>query len=342
MMAAKRLSAKKNTPLTGKDALFLDLDGVIYRGPDSIDHAVEAINQTSVPVAYLTNNASRTPEQVAQQLRGYGLELEPENVVSSPQAASALLTTLIPGGSTVLVVGGEGLIREISDAGFTITTSADDHPVAVVQGFSPEVGWTHLAEASFALQRDSSVVWVATNTDWSIPVQRGVAPGNGALVSAVHLAVGRLATFAGKPERAMFDLAASRLSVSQPLMVGDRLDTDIKGARAAGMSSAVVLTGIDQAKQILAAGEDQRPDYILQDLRQLHLPYPETIRSVDSDDVHTVEVGKAVVRRKGHVIRVARAGERIDLLRAGAACIYDSGVKIFGIDVDPQLYSAEA
>lgn len=341
MIPLKRASERKDTPLTGKDALFVDLDGVIYRGPDAIDFAVEAINQTRLPVAYLTNNASRTPDQVADQLRDYGLELVPEDVVTSPQAASALLKTLIPQGSTVLVVGGEGLLREISDAGFTITTSADDHPAAVVQGFSPEVGWTHLAEASFAIQRSSSVVWVATNTDWSIPVQRGVAPGNGALVSAVHLAVGRLATFAGKPERAMFDLAARRLSVSQPLMVGDRLDTDIKGARAAGMSSAVVLTGIDQAKQILAAGEDQQPDYILQDLRQLHLPYPPTIRSVDSDDVHTVEVGKAVVRRKGHAVRVARAGERIDLLRAGAACIYDSGLKIFGLDVDPQLYDGE-
>jgi ribonucleotide monophosphatase NagD (HAD superfamily) len=245
---------------------------------------------------------------------------------------------MIPAASTVLVVGGEGLLQEVSQAGFVITDSADDEPVAVVQGFSPEVGWSQLAEASFALQRDPSVLWLATNTDWTIPVQRGVAPGNGALVSAVHLAVGRLATFAGKPERAMFDVVADRLQVSAPLMVGDRLDTDIKGARAAGMSSAVVLTGIDQAKQILAAGDDQRPDYILDDLRQLHQPYPDIVRSVDADEVHTVEVGKAVVRRKGHVVRVARAGEAIDLLRAGAACIYDSGLKIFGLDVDPQLY----
>ncbi|AVG24143.1 glycerol 3-phosphate phosphatase [Pontimonas salivibrio] len=339
MMGFTGRSGKTDTPLAGKDALFLDLDGVIYRGPDPIDYAVESINQTALPVAYLTNNASRTPEQVADQLRGYGLELVPEHVVTSPQAAVALLKTMIPAASTVLVVGGEGLLREIAEAGFSITTSADDEPVAVVQGFSPEVGWPQLAEGSFAIQRDPSVVWVATNTDWTIPVQRGVAPGNGALVSAVHLAVGRLATFAGKPERAMFDVAARRMAVSTPLMVGDRLDTDIKGARAAGISSAVVLTGIDQAKQILAAGEDQRPDYILQDLRQLHLPYPEIIRSVDRDDVHTVEVGKAVVRRKGHVVRVARAGEKIDLLRAGAACIYDSGLKIFGLDVDPALYS---
>lgn len=338
MRGLKRSSGKRVSPLAAKDSVFFDLDGVIYRGPDAIDFAVESINQISLPVAYLTNNASRTPEQVAHQLAGYGLQLRPEDVVTSPQAATTLLASMIPAASTVLVVGGEGLLQEVSQAGFVITDSADDEPVAVVQGFSPEVGWSQLAEASFALQRDPSVLWLATNTDWTIPVQRGVAPGNGALVSAVHLAVGRLATFAGKPERAMFDVAADRLQVSAPLMVGDRLDTDIKGARAAGMSSAVVLTGIDQAKQILAAGDDQRPDYILDDLRQLHQPYPDIVRSVDADEVHTVEVGKAVVRRKGHVVRVARAGEAIDLLRAGAACIYDSGLKIFGLDVDPQLY----
>ena len=332
-----KLSAK--APLAGKDALFLDLDGVIYKGPDAIPHAIKAINSSPVPVAYLTNNASRTPEQVADQLAGYGLSVTADQIVTSPQAAVTVLATLIPAGSTVLVVGGEGLLREMRDAGYVVTNSADDNPRAVVQGFSPEVGWEQLAEASFALQRDESVVWLATNTDWTIPVARGVAPGNGALVSAVHLAVGRLATFAGKPETPMFEVAAERLGASAPLMVGDRLDTDIEGAKVAGMSSALVLTGIDQAKQVLAASEQQQPDYILEDLRQLATPYPEIIRSVDSDGVDTVEVGRAVVRRKGHVVRVARKGKSIDLLRAGAAVIYDSGLKIFGLDVDPQLHS---
>ena len=330
---------KAPTPLEDVEALFLDLDGVIYRGEQAIPHAVEAISSVSHPVAYLTNNASRTPEQVAGQLRGYGLQLDDRDVVTSPQAAVALLADLIPVGSTVLVVGGEGLVREVSEAGFRLTSSAYDNPVAVVQGFSPEVGWAQLAEASFALQRDESVVWVATNTDWTIPVQRGVAPGNGALVSAVHLAVGRLATFAGKPETPMFTVAAQRLGVSSALMVGDRLDTDIAGARAAGFRSALVLTGIDQAKQVLAAGESERPDFIFSDLRDLHRPYPPVTRSVDRTGVHTVAVGKAVVRRKDNVVRVARPGDPIDLVRAGATIIYDSGLKIFGLDVDPSIYS---
>lgn len=334
------LNNKRPRLIDGYDALFLDLDGVIYKGPGAIPHAVEAINKAQVVRGYLTNNASRTPESVAEHLNSLGLQVEPREVVTSPQAAVRVLAERIPAGSLVLVVGGEGLIREVEAAGFRITHIADDKPAAVIQGFSPELGWAELAEASFALQRDESCVWIATNTDWTIPVAAGVAPGNGALVSAVHLAVGRLAEFAGKPEKPLFDVATERFAdTTRPLMVGDRLDTDIAGANRAGIDSALVLTGIDQAKQVLAAASEEQPDFILEDLRGLHRPYPDVVRSTDADGVHTVEVGKAVVRRKDNVIRVARAGDAIDRLRAGAAIIYDSGLKIFGLDVDSQIYS---
>jgi hypothetical protein len=104
------------------------------------------------------------------------------------------------------------------------------------------------------------------------------------------------------------------------------------------MKSALVLTGIDQAKTLLASDVSMRPDYVLEDLRDLHKPYPTIHRSVEGD-VHTVEVGRSVIRRKGHVIRVARPGSRIDLVRAGATIVHDSGLKIFGLDVDAQIYS---
>jgi HAD superfamily hydrolase (TIGR01450 family) len=291
-------------------------------------------------VGYLTNNASRTPAQVAQQLAGYGLPATADQVVTSPQAAVKLLATLIEPGSLVLCVGGEGLTSELEAAGYRMTRNADDGPRAVVQGFSPDTGWRDLAQASFALQRDDQVVWVATNTDWTIPVAEGVAPGNGALVSAVHLAVGRLATFAGKPETWMFDVAKERFSPSgDTLMIGDRLDTDIVGANRAGIRSALVLTGIDGAKQLIAADATATPTYVLEDLRDLHRPYPVSEKSVDRDGVHTVMVGGAVVTRRDHVIRVVKPGTPINTLRAGAAIVHDSGLKIFGLDVDPQIYS---
>ena len=332
----------KATPLTGVGLVLADLDGVLYQGQRPIGHAIESLIKArkKAKLGFITNNASRTPASVAEQIGALGISTTAEDVVTSPQAALRVLTRLIPAGSPVLVVGGEGLTSEVERAGFRITRSADDAPDAVIQGFSPEVGWTDLAQASFALQRRPEIPWVATNTDWSIPVEGGVAPGNGALVSAVHLAVGRLATFAGKPEKEIFDVALERFGpVGDALMIGDRLDTDILGANRAGIRSALVLTGIDTPKTLLASDESQRPTYVLEDLRELHKPYPEIIRSEDADGVMTVEVGRAVVRRKGHVIRVARAGQKIDLIRAGATIVHDSGLKIFGLDVDPQIYS---
>jgi len=332
----------KSSPLEGVGLVLADLDGVLYQGQRPLDHAVASLTKASkkAKLGFITNNASRTPESVAQQIAGFGLSAQPADVVTSPQAAIRVLSRLIEPGSLVLVVGGEGLTSEVERAGFRLTRFADESPDAVIQGFSPEVGWTDLAQASFALQRRPEIPWVATNTDWSIPVEGGVAPGNGALVSAVHLAVGRLATFAGKPEKEIFDVALERFGpVGDALMIGDRLDTDILGANRAGIRSALVLTGIDTPKPLLASDESQRPTFVLEDLRDLHKTYPETIRSEDSDGVQTVEVGRAVVRRKGHVIRVARPGKKIDLIRAGATIIHDSGLKIFGLDVDPQIYS---
>lgn len=331
---------KGASPLEGIDLLLCDLDGVIYQGPDPIPHAVESLMAAGLSLGYLTNNASRTPTQVAQQLAGYGLPATPDQVVTSPQAAMKVLARLVEPGSLVLVVGGIGLTSELEKAGFRVTRSADDRPRAVVQGFSPEVGWEQLAQASFALQRDENCVWVATNTDWTIPVKGGVAPGNGALVSAVHLAVGRLATFAGKPETAMFEVALERFAPkSGALMIGDRLDTDILGANRAGIASALVLTGIDGPKALLASDATASPTFVLRDLRDLHSPYPAIESSMDAAGLHTVVVGKSVVTRQGHVVRVVRAGEQIDLVRAAARIVHDSGLKIFGMDIDPQIYS---
>jgi len=331
-----RRSAQRATPLTDRDALLLDLDGVVYAGPGAIPHAVESITRAgeSMRVGYITNNASRTDEAVAEHLRQLGLSVAASDVVTSPQAAVRVLAGLVEPGSRILVVGGDGLVSEVENAGFTVTRSAEDEPAAVIQGFAPHVGWEHLAEASFALH--TGIPWVATNTDWTIPVARGIAPGNGTLVSAVHLAVGRLPVFAGKPEKPIFDVAAERFGARNALVVGDRLDTDILGGNRAGMATAIVLTGIDRAKQVLAAPADQHPDYIIRDLRQLFEPYPEVRESVE-DGVRTVEVGAAVVRMKQHVVRVARAGDPLDLLRAGAAVIHASGLQIFALDVDEQL-----
>ncbi len=330
-----------STPLEGIEVLLADLDGVIYRGPSAIEYAVESINglPSTIRVGYLTNNASRTDAAVAAHLVSLGLHVIPSDVVTSPQAAVRLLEGLVPTGSSILVVGGDGLTTEVTAAGYVVTRSALDSPAAVIQGFAPEIGWTDLAEAAFALQGEGvHIPWIATNTDWTIPQARGTAPGNGTLVSAVHTAIGRLPIVAGKPELAIFQEAIRRFGSDCALMLGDRLDTDILGANRAGLRSAFVLTGIDKAKQLLAAALQERPTFILQDLRDLAAEYPEAIETVH-DTVTETRVGQAVVLREGGVLRVAASGTGIDLLRAGCAAIWNSGMAIYAMDVPSELYS---
>ncbi len=332
--------AEGAAPLDGVDVLLADLDGVVYTGPIAVPHAVESLNaaaEAGIRVGYITNNASRSDAVVAAHLAEFGLPVRPEDVVTSPQAAMRLLSEVVPAGSLILVVGGEGLTTEVERAGFRVTRSAEDGPSAVVQGFSPDVGWTQLAEASFALARDregNGIPWIATNTDWTIPVARGIAPGNGSLVAAVHNAVGILPRVAGKPETPIFDEATARFSARSPLFLGDRLDTDILGARRAGIRSAHVLTGIDTGKQLLAAAPDMRPDFVLEDLRQLAEPYPVAEQRKD-----VTAVGKARVALRDSRLEVLDEGDRrIDLLRAACAAVWNSGLAIYGLDIPSRIY----
>lgn len=228
MALFRRESPLQPAPVSGYELILADLDGVVYRGGQAVPDSVNALNRASenVRVAYITNNAARTDEAVAQQLRSFGLKTQAEDVVTSPQAAISLLRKTVPPGSLILVVGGEGITAELEKAGYRFTRSADDHPDAVLQGFTPELRWKDLAEAAFALQEfpgKEPIPWIATNTDWTLPQERGLAPGNGTMVSAVHTAVQRLPDFAGKPETPIFETALNRFGSRQALMIGDRL-----------------------------------------------------------------------------------------------------------------------
>ncbi|WP_416445869.1 HAD-IIA family hydrolase [Leucobacter sp. HNU] len=337
----RRVATTGPAPIEGRELLLADLDGVVYRGEGAIPGAVAALNRgaAQLPLGYITNNAARTDEAVAEHLQRLGLNAEAHEIVTSPQAAVALLQRTVAPGARVLVVGGEGIERELQRAGFEMTRSADDRPDAVIQGFAPHVGWEHLAEAAFALAEEPGrepIPWIATNTDWTIPVARGLAPGNGTLVSAVHTAVQRLPVFAGKPETPIFETAFERFGTRNALMIGDRLDTDMAGAQAAGIPSLHVLTGVDRPKQLVAATQNMRPDFIVASLDEMFEPYPETRTLKDG----TVVVGDAKVRMDAHVAEVVAEGtDPLNLLRAGCAAIWASGLAIYGLKVPEILYA---
>ena len=317
------------------ETLLLDLDGVIYAGNDAIVDAVESIatlRESGIRVGYITNNSSRKPETIADQLRGFGLVLTPEDVISSAQAGVELLATMIPAGSKVLVVGGEGLRVEVTAAGFELATLSDDKPAAVIQGFAPEVGWKDLAEASYAIQGGAK--WVATNQDWTIPREKGLAPGNGTLVSAVHTAVGQLPIVAGKPERAIFETAMRKFETKGAIYVGDRLDTDVLGANKAGLGSALVMTGVTTRKELLAARADSRPAFILETLKDLRSPYLSP-----SKTKRGYKLGNAEVELLGEKVVVSFGDPKsLDALKAACLTIWNCGTPIHLLDVESALY----
>lgn len=252
--------------MTQYDCLFVDLDGVVYRGHEEVPFAVAALREFPGRVLYVTNNASRTPETVAGQLAGFGLPVGPDDVVTSAQAGAAYLAQLVPPGARVLVTGGEGLVQAVTELGLQVVSAADEAD-AVIQGYSPDIGWADLAEASYALVRP--IPWVATNMDLSVPTARGIAPGNGTLVAAVATATGRTPEVTGKPHRPIMDLARTRAGGHRPLVIGDRLDTDIAAANEAGMDSLFVLTGVHEWAHLLELPVDELPTRIALDLRVL-------------------------------------------------------------------------
>jgi len=252
------------------DTALLDLDGVVYRGPDAVPHAVPALLEAAklgMRLAYVTNNASRTPQAVAEHLVRLGLPADPADVVTAAQAVARMIAEEVPEGSKVLMVGGEGLRVALEERGLVPVFSAEENPAAAVQGYRPDTTWEQLAEVAYAVER--GVPWFAANTDMTMPTARGIAPGNGALVTAVAKACGSWPRIAGKPEIALHRETMLRTGAGRPLVVGDRLDTDIEGANRAGVDSLLVLTGVTGRAQAEAAEGVYRPTYIADDLRAL-------------------------------------------------------------------------
>ncbi|QJW36974.1 HAD-IIA family hydrolase [Cellulosimicrobium protaetiae] len=313
------------------DLALVDLDGVAYRGHEPIEHASDGLTTArarGMRLVFVTNNASREPGSVAEQLTGLDIPTSADEVMTAAQAAAALLRTRLEPGARVLVVGGPGLVTAVHDAGFVLVESADEKPDAVAQGFAPELGWAQLAEAAYAVQRGA---WhVASNLDLSLPTARGFAPGNGSLVGAVRAATGVEPDSAGKPSPTMYRLAIERAGAEAPLVVGDRLDTDLAGARAGGYPGLHVLTGVSTARDAVLAEPHLRPHYVAVDLRGLLEPHPEPVRAEDG----WWACGESAARVDDGSLRLdVRGTATVDTVRAAAAAAWASADA--GLPVDP-------
>ncbi|MEN0140324.1 MAG: HAD-IIA family hydrolase [Rhodococcus sp. (in: high G+C Gram-positive bacteria)] len=262
------------------DALLLDLDGTLYQGPQEIPGAREALATGTQSCYYVTNNASRSPGDVAEHLTDLGFDADESTVVTSSQSAARLLAENVAAGSPVLVVGTEALADEVRNVGLRPVRSFADAPVAVVQGHSPTTDWAILAEATLAIR--AGAVWVAANLDSTLPTERGLVLGNGSMVAALRAATSREPLVAGKPAAPLMEDAMRRSGCVRPLVVGDRLDTDIEGANNVGLDSLLVLTGVSTAIDVLRAAPEQRPTYVASGLDALNRPADESLVGEDS------------------------------------------------------------
>jgi HAD superfamily hydrolase (TIGR01450 family) len=277
--ATSPLAAGSSTPPSAAyDVALLDLDGVVYVGPDAVPGVPEALaaaRSAGMHLGFVTNNAARTPEEVAEHLTALGVPAEAADVITSSQAAATVVAGRLGAGAAVLPVGGPGVTAALRAAGLRIVDSADDDPAAVVQGYGREVGWAELSEAIVAIRNGAE--HVATNTDATIPSPRGPLPGNGAMVGVVRAITGRTPLVTGKPDPAMHAECVRRTGARRPLVVGDRLDTDIEGARRAGAASLLVLTGVTDPETLIAAAPQHRPDLLSADAAGLLAPHPPVV-----------------------------------------------------------------
>ncbi len=306
----------------GYTLVVFDLDGVIYLIDRPIPGAVDTVARLHAEgraVAYATNNASRRSSEVADLLTGMGVPARPEEVLTSAAASAELLRDRLPAGASVLVVGAEALRAELRAVGLNPVTQADEKPAAVVQGYGPQVGWAELAEASIAVR--AGAIWIATNTDRTLPSGRGPLPGNGSLVAVLRTALERDPdVVVGKPEPALFETAAKRSGGGRSLVVGDRLDTDIEGARRAGLDSLLVLTGVSGVPELLAAEPQRRPTYVARDLAGLFDPAAAVLVPGPAD-----AGGWSVTDRDG-TLELAGAGRPLDALAALCAVAWSAPV----------------
>jgi glycerol-1-phosphatase len=313
------------------DCLLVDLDGTVFRGHEPTEGAVEALGEVDSRTLFVTNNATRSAEQVAAHLRELGFTASGDDVVTSAQSAAHLLAEQLPEGAKVLIVGTEALADEISAAGLQPVRRFDDQPAGVVQGLSMTVAYQDLAEAALAIR--AGALWVASNVDATLPTERGLLPGNGSLVALLRAATGSDPQVAGKPGPQLMRDAVSRGDFQAPLVVGDRLDTDIEGANAAELPSLMVLTGVNSARDAVFADPERRPTYIGHDLRSLKQdgeqlavgPQPEwrvdvgdgTVTVYATDDEPDGDDGLSIVRAVAAAVWSANPGGRPPYVDAG-------------------------
>lgn len=315
---------------------LLDLDGVVYRGKNPVEHAAESIRKAEglgMTVEYTTNNSSRLQSVVADQLKSFDLDVEPWQVITSSVVAARMVARAVPQGAKVFVLGAQHLREEVAKQGLEVVDSAEDKPVAAIQGWYPDMSWKQMAQIAYAVEQGAT--YFVTNRDLTIPRELGIAPGCGSMIMAVINATGvEPVSSAGKPESAMYDEArllaahdgAEPVAKEACLAIGDRLDTDIEAGNRGGYDSLAVLTGVTNPHELMFAPEHLRPTYIAKDLTGLNEPAPEVVHEAGAWSCRDVQA-----RVDGDRLYVTDITS-VDGLRAACAAMWDAADRGHSVD----------
>jgi len=283
-------------------AVGFDLDGVIYRGPEAIPGVPAVLGELrrlGLTVGFVTNNAARSPTDVADHLTGLGVPCGPDDVVTSAQAEAKLMAGELAPGSEVLVVGSRHLHEELAHVGLRPVARRSPATAAVVVGYEPSLRLEDLNQGCYAVQEGAR--WFACNNDQTRPTDEGLAPGMGGILALMRAALpGLEPTMGGKPFRPLLDETMARLDTDRLLFVGDRLDTDIEGARRAGLDSLLVFTGSHGKADLAAAPPTRRPTWLAHDVQGLLQPPRRAVV-----DGATARCGQATAALAGGRIEIA-------------------------------------
>ncbi|QFT90456.1 putative hydrolase YutF [Bacillus sp. THAF10] len=222
---------------------LIDLDGTMYRGKEKIEEAanfVQKLYEKNIPYLFVTNNSSRTPEQVAQKLRNFGIPTEDEQVFTTSKATANFIYEAHPD-AKIYCIGEEGIRQALLEKGFELVEENAD---VVVSGIDRSISYEKLALGAINIRNGAR--FISTNGDIAIPTERGLLPGNGSLTSVLTVSTETQPTFIGKPEKIIMEQALKVLGIprEQTLMVGDNYHTDIKAGMNAGMDTLLVHTGV--------------------------------------------------------------------------------------------------
>ena len=309
------------------DVALLDLDGVVYLGGQAVPGAADALaraGRAGMRAAFVTNNASRSPSRIAAQLTGFGVAATAADVVTSAQAAARLLAERLPAGAPVLVAGGTGLRIALHERNLRPVSTAAEHPRAVVQGYSPDLSYGLLAEAATAIR--AGAWYVATNADATLPSPRGPQPGNGSIIALLVTATGVQPVVAGKPEPPLHAESVQRTGAKRPLVVGDRLDTDLEGAVRGHADSLLVLTGVSTPADAILAPPQRRPTYLARDLGGLLTPHPAVTQAPDGG--WSCGGWTARLAPDGGKLDRSGSGDPVDALRALCAAAWSAAAPV--------------